>query len=105
AKPAPLEERRDVVDANGFAATTGGSDGGVPASRRNIEDAPPGLEVCGLTQVLGLKNDPRGDNREIAARPGFLLAGFYRGEVGSGEGSGCGCGANVVGLQGFLMRS
>ena len=88
ADPAALEQRRDVVDADGLAAPPGGREGGVAAAGGDVEHAPPGLEVRGLAQVLGLEDDPRGDDGEIAARPGALLPGLHRGEVGGGRGRG-----------------
>ena len=82
ADPTALEQRRDVVDADDLAAPPGGRDRGVAAAGGDVEHAPAGLEVRGLAQVLGLEDDPRGDDGEIAARPGALLPALHRGEVG-----------------------
>ena len=71
---AALEQRRDVVDADGRAAVAGRGDRGVAAAGGDVEDAPAGLEVGGVAEVLGDEHDPGGDDGEVAARPGRLLA-------------------------------
>ena len=83
ADPTALEQRRDVVDADDLAAPPCRRDRGIAAAGGDVEHAPPGLEVRGLTQVLGLEDDPRGDDGEISARPDVLLPALHRGEVGS----------------------
>jgi hypothetical protein len=96
-----LKERRDIVDADGFAAPPRCRDGGIAAPRGDVEHTPPGLDVRGLTQVLGLENDPRGYDREVSARPGGLLSGLHRDKVGSKDGSGVGCVAHDLGPPGL----
>ena len=82
AEAAALEQRRDVVDADGLAAPPCGRDRGVAAAGGDVEDAPPGLEVRGLAQVLGLEDDPRGDDGEVAARPGVCCRPFTAAKSG-----------------------
>ena len=101
ADPTALEQRRDVVDADGLAAPPCRRDRGIAAPGGDVEHTPPGLEVRGLTQMLGLEDDPRGDDGEISARPGFLLPALHRGEVGSNAGIGIDCGAHGLGPPGF----
>ena len=81
---AALEQRRDVVDADGSAAVARRGDRGVAAAGGDVEDAPAGLEVGGVAEVLGDEHDPGGDDGEVAARPGRLLALLDGAEVGGG---------------------
>ena len=84
AAAAVLEECRDVVDPHGRAAVPRRGDRGVAAAGRDVEHTPAGLEVGGVAEVLGHEHDPRGDDGEVAARPGCLLPLLDRLEVGSG---------------------
>ena len=84
AAAAALEERRDVVDADGGAAVARRGDGGVAAAGGDVEHAPACLEVGGVAEVLGHEHDPGGHDGEVAARPGRLLPLLDRVEVGSG---------------------
>src|SRR5438477_988397 len=81
ADPTALEQRRDVVDADGLATPPCRRDRGIAAPGGDVEHTPPGLEVRGLTQVLGLEDDPRGDDGEIAARPGVPPPGLHGGDI------------------------
>ena len=81
---AALEEGRHVVDADRRAAVPGRGDGGVAAAGRDVEHAPAGAQVGGVAEVLGDEHDPGGDDGEVAARPGLLLALLDGAEVGSG---------------------
>jgi hypothetical protein len=80
----PLEERRNVVDADCGAAVAGRCDRCVAAAGRDVEDAPAGPEVGSVAEVLGNEHDPGGDDGEVAARPGRLLALLDGAEVGLG---------------------
>ena len=71
---AALEQRRHVVDADRGAAVPGGGDGGVAAAGGDVEHAPAGVQVGGVAEVLGDEHDAGGDDGEVAARPGLLLA-------------------------------
>jgi hypothetical protein len=52
AEPTALKECRDVVDADGLAPPPCGRESGVAAAAGDIEHAPPGLDVRGLTLVV-----------------------------------------------------
>ncbi len=82
---APLEQGRNVVDADGRAAEPGRRDRGVAAARGDVEHAPAGVQVCGVAQLLGDENDLGGHLVEIAARPRLLLALLDGAEVGCGR--------------------
>ena len=82
---ADLEQRRHVVDADGRATEPGGGDGGVAAAGGDVEDAPAGVQVGGVAQLLGHEHDPGRHDGEVAARPGLLLALLDRLEVGLGD--------------------
>src|SRR5205814_6246769 len=101
ADPTALEQRRDIVDADDLAAPPCGRDGGIAAPGRDVEHAPAGLDVRGLTEMLGLKDDPRGDDGEISARPDVLLPALHRGEIGNKAGNGVVCGVHGLAPRGF----
>jgi tetratricopeptide (TPR) repeat protein len=81
---APLEQGRHVVDADRLAAVPGGRDGRVAAAGGDVEHAPAGPQVGRVAEVLGDEHDPRGHDREVAARPGRLLLLLDGAEVGGG---------------------
>ena len=81
ADAAPLEQRRDVVDADGGTAEAGGGDRGVPAAGGDVEHAPAGVKVGAVDEALRDRGRCGGDDGEVAARPGLLLTGLDRGEV------------------------
>ena len=76
-----LEQGRHVVDADGRAAEPGGRDRRVAAAGGDVEDAPAGVQVGGVAELLGDDLDLRRDDGEIAARPGLLLPLLDRLEV------------------------
>ena len=84
--PSAFEQCRDVIDADRLAASAGRCQSGIPTSRGHIENSSAGQNVRGLTEVLGLKDDAGGDDGEIAAGPGALLAPLDCGNVGHGRG-------------------
>ena len=57
-RAAALEERGDVVDADGGAAVPRGRDRRVAAAGGDVEHAPAGLEVGRVAEVLGHEHDP-----------------------------------------------
>ena len=79
---AGLEQGRHVVDADGRAAEPCSGDGGVAAAGGDVEDAPAGVQVGGVAELLGHEHDPGGHDGEVAARPGLLLALLDGAEVG-----------------------
>ena len=82
ANAALLEQRRHVVDADGDTAVPGRGDRGVAASGCDIEHMPAGPEIGAVAELLGDEHDPGRDDREVAARPGALLTGLDRPELG-----------------------
>ena len=80
----PLQEGRDVVDADDLGATTGGGQRGVAAARRHIQDTFRRMQVEGLDEQLGNDQDLGRDHVVVAARPGRLLALFDGGQIGDG---------------------
>ncbi len=76
-----LEQGRHVVDADGRAAEPGGRDRRVAAAGGDVEDAPAGVQVGGVAELLGDDLDLRRDDGEVAARPGLLLPLLDRPEV------------------------
>ena len=85
APPPALEERGDVVDADGGAAVPRRRDGGIAAAGGDVEDAPACLQVGRVAEVLGHEHDPGGDDGEVAACPGRLLPLLDRVEIGNGR--------------------
>ena len=85
ATPAAVEESGDVVDADHLAAVPCRCDRGVAAAGGDVEHAPTRMQVGGVAEVLGHEHDSRGDDGEVAARPGCLLALLDRCQVGSGR--------------------
>ena len=79
-----LEQRRHVVDADRGGAVPRRCDRGVAAAGGDVEHAPAGLQVGGVAEVLGDEHDAGGDDGEVAARPGRLLALLDGAEVGLG---------------------
>ena len=73
AHAALVEQGRHVVDADGRAAEPGGRDRRVAAAGGDVEDAPAGVQVGGVAELLGDDLDLRRDDGEVAARPGLLL--------------------------------
>ena len=71
AAAAALEESGDVVDADRSAAVARGCDRRIAAAGGDVEDAPAGVQVGGVAEVLGHEHDPGGDDGEVAARPGL----------------------------------
>ncbi len=82
APAAALEQGRHVVDADGVAAEPRRGDRGVAAAGGDVEHAPAGVQVGGVAELLGDEHDPGGDDGEVAARPGLLLAPLDVVEVG-----------------------
>ena len=76
-----VEQRRHVVDADGRAAEPRGRDRRVAAAGGDVEDAPAGVQVGGVAELLGDDLDLRRDDGEVAARPGLLLPLLDRPEV------------------------
>jgi hypothetical protein len=78
---AALEERRHVVDAGDMGAEPRRGDRRVAGPGRDVEDAPAGVQVGAVGQVLGSDLDPRGDRVVVPGGPGRLLASLDGGEV------------------------
>ena len=77
----PLEQGRDVVEADDRAAAPRRGQGGVAAAGRDVEDALGRVDVERLDEQLRHDQDLGPDHVVVAARPGRLLALLDRREV------------------------
>src|SRR5262245_5240965 len=73
-----LQQVGNIVDPDGLAPPPRGSNSRVPATRRDIQHAPPRLQIGGFAQLLSLVHNARGDDGKVATRPSRLLASLRR---------------------------
>jgi hypothetical protein len=79
---AESQEAVDVIDPDCLAAEPRGGDRGISGAGRDVEDAPAGMQVGGVHEVLGDEDDAGADHGVVAARPRLLLARLDGGEIG-----------------------
>ena len=78
----PVEQRRNVVDADDRAAAPRRGHRGVAAAGRDVEDGLGRMDVERFDEHLGHEQDLGPDHVVVAARPGRLLALLDGGQVG-----------------------
>jgi hypothetical protein len=81
----PVEERRDVVDADDLATAAGRGQGRIAAAGRDVEDVLGRVDVERLDEQLRHDLDLGPDHVVVAARPGRLLTALDGGEVRRGR--------------------
>jgi hypothetical protein len=87
---AALQQRRHVVGRDDIAPAPRGGEADIAVAGGDVEDFLPGAKIECLAQLLADDLQCRADDGIVAGRPGGLLPGFHRGEVGR-------CGCSLVG--------
>ena len=81
--PPAFQQSGDIVNADGVAPPPRGRERCISAPSGDIQHPPAGLQVGRLTELLGLIENPGGDDGKVAAGPGRLLPLLHGGVIGA----------------------